>query len=112
MLTRKLAVDLANGEKRLIGISTHITDLAARERRLVQLKVYSHSVAHDLKNPIASIISGANIIERDKATTLGERGRMVLNALRDSAIGLSNSITAMLKAAANEAHDLSFAPYD
>lgn len=116
MLTRKLAVDLANGEKRLIGISTHITDLAARERRLVQLnaqlKVYSHSVAHDLKNPIASNISGTKIIERDKATTLGERGRMVLNALRDSAIGLSNSITAMLKAAANEAHDLSFAPYD
>ncbi|WP_277619347.1 sensor histidine kinase [Aurantiacibacter luteus] len=116
LLTRKLAIELANGQKRLIGISTDITDLAARERRLVQLnaqlKVYSHSVAHDLKNPIASIISAVNIIKRDQSTTLGERGKMVLEALRESATGLSNSITAMLKAAANEAENLSFTSYD
>ena len=116
LLTRKLAVELANGEKRLVCISTHITDLAARERRLVQLnaqlKVYSHSIAHDLKNPIASIVSSVNIIERDKGTTLGDRARMVLGAMRESVTGLSNSITAMLRAAANETEKLSFAPYD
>ena len=116
LLTRKLAIELANGEKRLVCFSTNITDLAARERKLVQLnaqlKVYSHSIAHDLKNPIASIISSANIIERDKGTTLGERAQMVLGAMRDSAAGLANSITAMLKAAANETNNLSFAPYD
>ena len=116
LLTRKLAVDLANGQKRLVCISTHITDLAARERRLVQqnaqLKVYSHSIAHDLKNPIASIVSSMNIIERDKGTTLGERARMVLDAVRESVTGLSNSITAMLRAAADETDNLSFTPYD
>lgn len=116
LLTRKMAVQLASGEKRLVCVSTNITQLAARERRLVrlnaQLKVYSHAVAHDLRNPIASILSAINLIERDRDTTLGQRARMIFTAMRDSATGLAASISAMLKAAADEKDELSFAPYD
>ncbi|MCA0977226.1 PAS domain-containing sensor histidine kinase [Qipengyuania flava] len=116
LLTRKLAFETASGEKRLICIATNITALAAREKRVVklnaQLKVYSHSIAHDLKNPIASIISGLNILQRDKASTLSDRASMVMNALKESATGLSGYIGSMLKAAADEKESLDFQKYD
>ncbi len=116
LLTRKYAVTLASGERRLVCISSNISVLAERERRLVrvnaQLKSYSNSIAHDLRNPIANIVSGLNLIERDQGTVLGERGTMVLKAARESAMGLSRSITAMLKAADTDGANLSFVPCD
>ncbi|MFK4003937.1 ATP-binding protein [Qipengyuania sp. NPDC077563] len=116
LLTRKLAFETASGEKRLVCIATNITALAAREKRVVklnaQLKVYSHSIAHDLKNPIASIISGLNILQRDKASTLSDRASMVMGALKESATGLSGYIGSLLKAAADEKESLDFQKYD
>ncbi|MHA6317204.1 sensor histidine kinase [Altererythrobacter sp. CAU 1778] len=115
-LSRKALFETADGQKRLVCNSTNITALAARERRLVrlnaQLKVYSHSIAHDLKSPIASIVSGLNILQRDKDSDLSERARMVIDALKDSATGLAGSISATLKAAADETTGLEFQPYD
>jgi len=116
LLSRKVAVTMANGEKRLVCFSTDITELAARERRLVrlnaQLKVYSHSVAHDLKNPIAAIIAGLNLIERDSGSVLKERSAMVLESLRASATGLAGFVSSLLKAAAAETQELAFERYD
>lgn len=116
LLTRKIAVELPDGAKRLVGISTNITALTQREKRLVrlnaQLKLYSHSIAHDLKNPISSIVSGLNIIMRDSGERLSDRSAMVLKAVKESAEGLSGSVTAMLKAAADEASGLDFREYD
>tara|TARA_B100000678_G_scaffold138386_1_gene115620 strand:- start:552 stop:1637 length:1086 start_codon:yes stop_codon:yes gene_type:complete len=116
LLSRKMVYEMADGQKRLVCISTDITALAARERRLVrlnaQLKVYSHSIAHDLKNPISSIISGLNILQRDGSSKLSERGAMVVNSLKDSAKGLSGYISAMLKAATGEVSKLDFEEYD
>ena len=116
LLTRKIACELSDGSKRLVCISTVITDLAAREKRVVrlnaQLKVYSHTIAHDLKNPIASIISGLSIIDRDSGAAMSERSLMVLKAMQESARGLSGYISTMLKAAAEEAASLDFQPYD
>lgn len=116
LLTRKVVFVNQQGQKRLVCIATDITQLAARERRLVrlnaQLKIYSHSIAHDLKNPIASILSGLNLIQRDKSTTLGDRATAILSALRESAMGLSGSISSMLKAASEETTKLNFEKYD
>lgn len=116
LLSRKIACLLASGEKRLLCVSTNITTLAARERRVVrlnaQLKVYSHTIAHDLKNPMASIIAGLNIIERDKSTVLGERSAMVVKSIRESAMGLAGYINSMLKAAAAESESLQFESSD
>ena len=115
-LTRKMVFHTADGAKRLVCIATDISELAARERRVVrlnaQLKLYSHSIAHDLKNPVASFVSGLNILERDKATQLSDRGEMVISALRDSANGMAGMITSTLRAASSEGEDLNFQKYD
>lgn len=116
LLSRKMVFQTESGERRLVCISTNITALAARERRLVRLnarlKIYSHSIAHDLRNPIASFVSGLNIIQRDKASTLSERSRKIMEALRESATGLSGYISSMLTAAAEETSATDFQQYD
>ena len=115
LLTRKFAINKPAGEKLLVAIATDISKLSAREKRLVrlnaQLKIYSHTIAHDLKNPMASIISGLNIIGRD-SDNLSERSNMVLKSVRDSAGNLSGYISSMLKAAAAESEELEFESYD
>ena len=115
-LTRKMVFHTADGDKRLVCIATDITDLAARERRVVrlnaQLKLYSHSIAHDLKNPVGSFISGLNLLQRDKTSKLSERSEMVVSALKDSASGMAGMISSTLKAAISEREDLQFQKYD
>ena len=116
LLTRKFAIEKPDGTKLLVAIATDISTLASREKRLVrlnaQLKVYSHTIAHDLKNPMASILAGINIIRRDKNNQLSERSEMVVNSVHDSTVGLSGYVTSMLKAAASEAKDLEFGKND
>lgn len=116
LLTRKMVFLTPGGDKRLVCISTDITDLAARERRVVrlnaQLKIYSHSIAHDLKNPIASIIAGLGIIRRDRESAFSSRAIKVMQALKDSADGLAGYISSMLVAAADETQNLDFRAYD
>lgn len=116
LLTRKFSIVRPGGEKLLVAIATDISTLTSREKRLVrlnaQLKVYSYSVAHDLKNPMASLMAGLNIIKRDKDNVLSERSSAVLESIKDSTMGLSGYIGSMLKAAAAEARDLDFAKHD
>ena len=116
LLTRKFAIQKPGGDKLLVAIATDISTLSSREKRLVrlnaQLKVYSHSIAHDLKNPMASLMAGLNIIKRDKQNTLSERSTAVLGSIMDSTMGLSGYISSMLKAAAAEARELDFAKHD
>ena len=116
LLTRKFSIRKPGGEKLLVAMATDISTLSSREKRLVrlnaQLKVYSHSIAHDLKNPMASLMAGLNIIKRDKNNSLSERSVAVLGSIQDSTMGLSGYIGSMLKAAAAEARDLDFAKHD
>ena len=116
LLTRKFSIVKPDGEKNLVAIATDISTLSSREKRLVrlnaQLKVYSHSIAHDLKNPMSSLMAGINIIKRDKNNTLSERSERVMGSIQDSTMGLSKYIGSMLKAAAQEARDLDFAKHD
>lgn len=116
LLTRKFSIQKPDGERLLVAIATDISTLSSREKRLVrlnaQLKVYSHSIAHDLKNPMASLMAGLNIIKRDKNNSLSERSVAVLESIQDSTMGLSGYIGSMLKAAAAEARDLDFAKHD
>ncbi|MWV28339.1 sensor histidine kinase [Aurantiacibacter rhizosphaerae] len=116
LLSRKKVFHTKSGERRLVCISTNITALAARERRLVRLnaklKVYSHSIAHDLRNPIATMISGLSLIRRDKGTVLSERSEKIMDAMKESATGLSGYIGSMLTAAAEETSASDFQPYD
>ena len=116
LLTRKMVFQTPGGERRLVCISTNIDTLARRERRIVrlnaQLKVYAHTIAHDLKNPLASIVSGLRLLDRDGESSFGRRARSIIDALRESATGLASSVTAMLKAAAEETAKDDFKPSD
>ena len=116
LLTRKFALEKPDGTKLLVAIATDITTLTSREKRLVrlnaQLKVYSHSIAHDLKNPLASLVAGISLIKRDKNNQLSERTTAVVDSIQDSAMGLGRYIGALLKTAAAEARDLDFARHD
>ena len=114
--TRKMVYRASDGRDLLLAIATDITELKARERALTranhQLRDYAHSVAHDLRSPIAAIISGVSIIERDPNTTLSERSGKVARAIKESAHGMSRHLTAMLNAAQSDRMDLEFKETD
>ena len=116
LLTRKFAVVKPDGTRLLVAIATDISTLSSREKRLVrlnaQLKIYSHTIAHDLKNPMASILAGINIVRRDTNNVMSDRSKMVLGSMYDSTVGLSGYVTSMLKAASAEARDLEFGRHD
>ena len=114
--TRKTVYQSEDGRELLLAIATDITDLKVREHALTranrQLRDYAHSVAHDLRTPIAAIVSGVSIIQRDPNTQLSERAQMVANAMKDSAHGMSKHLTAMLNAAQSDRLDLNFVETD
>ena len=111
--TKYLAED---GRELLLAVAVDITELKMRERALTranrQLRDYAHSVAHDLRTPIAAIVSGVSIIQRDPNSVLSERSGMVANAMKDSAHGMSKHLTAMLNAAQSDRIDLTFEETD
>lgn len=114
--TRKTVYRAEDGRELLLAIATDVTELKAREKALTkanrQLRDYAQSVAHDLRTPIAAIISGVSIIERDKNTGLSERSAMVSKAIKDSAHGLSSHLTSMLDAAKSDSVGLEFQETD
>ena len=116
LFTRKQTFVDSKGRTMLLAISTDISKLSQREKTLVrvnrQLRDYAQSVAHDLRSPIASIISGVNILERDKKNVLTERSQMVAQAMKESALGMSAHLTSMLNAAQSEQKSLVFTKSD
>ena len=114
--TRKMVYKADDGRELLLAIATDISDLKSREHALTkanrQLRDYARSVAHDLRTPIAAVISGISIIERDPNSRLSERGAMVAKAIKDSAHGMSNHLTAMLDAAQSDGLGLTFVETD
>ena len=114
--TRKTVYRTDDGRELLLAIATDISDLKDREHALTnanrQLRDYARSVAHDLRSPIAAIISGISIIERDPNTQLSDRGDKVAKAMKESAHGMSRHLTAMLDAAQSDSVGLSFKKTD
>ena len=114
--TRKIVYKDEGGRELLLAIATDISDLKDREHALTranrQLRDYARSVAHDLRTPIAAVISGISIIERDPNSHLSERGEMVAKAMKDSAHGMSSHLTAMLDAAQSDSKGLRFKETD
>ena len=114
--TRKTVYAAEDDRELMLAIATDITELKAREHALTranrQLREYANSVAHDLRTPIAAIISGVSIMQRDPNSTLSERAEKVAGAMKDSAHGMSKHLTAMLNAAQSDRMDLSFKETD
>lgn len=99
-LTRKIAFSSVEGEPRLLGISTDITELAERERSLVEvndrLSKFAAFAAHDLRSPLASIASAVNVVRHDRETVLGPKSEQVMELVSECARGLAQQVTTLL----------------
>ncbi|KAB0680748.1 sensor histidine kinase [Aureimonas leprariae] len=100
LLTRKRAFMTADGEQRLLGISTDITELSEREASLVrindQLSRFTAFAAHDLRSPLASIVSALNVIRHDRQTKLGPNASDYIELATASAMSMAQQVTALL----------------
>ncbi|KQT53293.1 hypothetical protein ASG43_18935 [Aureimonas sp. Leaf454] len=100
LLTRKIAFSSAEGEPRLLGISTDITELAERERSLVEanerLAKFAAFAAHDLRSPLASIASAVNVVRNDRETMLGPKSEHVMGLVSECARGLAQQVSTLL----------------
>ena len=98
-LSRKRAFEY-NGQHCLLGISTDISDLAAREKTLAELndrlQKFSAMAAHDLRSPLATFVSGINVIKRDTETSLSAKAARCLDMIAASATNLASNISGLL----------------
>jgi signal transduction histidine kinase len=59
--------------------------IEARELLIADLEAFSHMVAHDLRNPLASVMMSIGMIDELKSNQLGEDGREFLRIARNMA---------------------------
>lgn len=106
LVTRKIAFDAADGKRRLLGISTDITELSQRERALIatsdRLKRFGAFAAHDLRSPLGTFVTAMNMIKADRDTTLSPQAGEYLDLMIASATHLAANVTALLEVARDE----------
>ncbi len=99
-LTRKIGFTDQHGERRLLGISSDITDLSKREQALTlanqQLESFSAIAAHDLRSPLASYIVALQLVMLDKATSLSDMSRSYIAQVMAGATNLCENIAGLL----------------
>ncbi len=106
LVTRKIAFDAADGQRRLLCISTEITELSQRERALVEtndrLKRFGAFAAHDLRSPLGTFVTAMNVIKADPDTTLSPQAGEYLDLMIASATHLAANVTALLELARDD----------
>ena len=100
--TRKVGFTTSSGERRLLGMCNDITELASREAALVELNArlqsFSEMAAHDLRSPLASIVSALSLIKNDHTSFLSEKAVHFIDLMTESAFNLASNVTALLTA--------------
>lgn len=100
-LTKKIRFQGGDGKPLMLGICTDITELAEREKALVQantmLENFAALAAHDLRSPLASYVSMLELIELDKSNKITPDGRFMLSSMRDSIEMLLQHIAGLMK---------------
>lgn len=100
-LTKKIRFQGADGKPLMLGICTDITELAEREKALVQantmLENFAALAAHDLRSPLASYVSMLELIDLDKSNKLTPDGRFMLSSMRESIEMLLQHISGLMK---------------
>ncbi|MEA3340465.1 MAG: PAS domain S-box protein [Chloroflexota bacterium] len=92
MLGSAAAIALDNA--RLIETQRrHSAELEARNK---ELDAYAHTVAHDLKGPLSSIVGFAQVLEEDYATLPDEELRRYLHTIAQSGRKASNIVDELL----------------
>ena len=83
--------DTQNRPLRMIGVHVDVTDIRLRERELertnLELQQMAHAASHDLQEPLRSITSFSQLVDRTYREQLDENGRAGL--MRSSAARLA-----------------------
>lgn len=115
---RKLGFRDESGAARIVVVSSDITELADRERELAQLneqlQIFTALAAHDLRSPLATLVSILHLIERDKGTVLSPTAQGYVRSMVATITSLSTNIASLLIAskAVRTPESLVFAPCD
>ncbi len=99
--------DSAGKPVRIIGTEVDITarkdmeeELLAKERQLersnADLQAYAYTVAHDLQEPVRTLVCAVELCERDMTTILSAPQRRTLFFVKNSADRLRNMIAGLL----------------
>lgn len=117
-LTRKIGFTTPEGKRRLLGISSDITELSERERALVEmnsrLQAFSAVAAHDLRSPLSSFVTALEMVKLDPATRLGPQSARYVDMMISGATSLVDNIGGLLAVskAVNARDSMSFAAFD
>jgi signal transduction histidine kinase len=99
-MVHKMTFCSIKGESLLLGIGTDITDLAKRERALVEsnamLENFAALVAHDLRTPLSSFSGYLSLILYDKRNILTPAATKYIAMMQDSLINLSGEMDGIL----------------
>ena len=99
-ITKKMTFRAANGNLMLLAIGTEITDLAKRERDLVEsnamLENFAAIAAHDLRTPLSSFSAYLSLILHDKRNVLTPAATKYIAMMQDSVRCLSEQISGIL----------------
>lgn len=99
-LTTKTCFNAPDGRRLMLGVCDDITDLARRERELVEtnnaLENFAALAAHDLRSPLSTYASLIEMIHLDKENTLSDKTREYLDMMGRSARQLLAHISGLL----------------
>ncbi len=71
-------------------------EIAERDKLIVELDAFAHTVAHDLKNPLTTIIGYAQLLEHTHTTLPSEDLRRYLEMITRQGRGMNNIINELL----------------
>jgi PAS domain S-box-containing protein len=116
-MVQKMTFRAANGMLLLLGFGTDITDLARRERDLVQsnamLENFAALAAHDLRTPLSSFSGYLSLILYDKNNVLTPAATKYMAMMQDSLMSLSDQISGILSTyKASNSHKVDFCSID
>ena len=77
-----------------------------------ELDTFAHTVAHDLKNPLAMVISYAEVLEKDHATFSGEELRRYLGMIARGGCKMNSIIDELLLLASTHKLEVRMGPLD
>lgn len=87
-------------------------DLISARRLNADLEAYTRTVAHDLKNPLASFVSTAHFLRTEWADRLDETSRELLISLEEQSQLMMSTVDGLLKLARVENEAVELEPTD